>query len=68
MIRDDDDYTIYQLPLDDDTVERLHALSKATKVPPVVLAASLLHDVLRDDEITNAEVESKIKGAAGQLH
>lgn len=42
-----------KIPLDGDTVRRLANLSDICHADPVRVAASLLHDVLADDEEAN---------------
>lgn len=41
------------VPLDDDSVERLMSLSRVCGLPLADLAASLLHDLLEEDEETH---------------
>lgn len=69
---DDEPLTTFEVPLNDDAVERLLALAKATKTPPQILLASLLDELLRDEAEANGnasdEIASKIKGAQGKLH
>lgn len=42
--------TVLNIPLDDDTVSRLMNLSGICGSRPADVAASLLHDILKDDE------------------
>ena len=52
---DDDhhDVVCIPIPLSQETVRRLQALSNICHADPVKIAASLLHDVLKDDEESN---------------
>lgn len=44
---------VLAVPLDDDSVERLMSLSRECGLPIADLAASLLHDLLEEDEGTH---------------
>ena len=48
----------FSIPLNGETIERLMMLSDICHADPVKVAASLLHDVLKDDEEANAEAAS----------
>jgi hypothetical protein len=47
---DDRDIVWVRIPLSGETAERLRSLSDACHDDPANVAASLLHDVLKDDE------------------
>lgn len=47
---DEDDVHWLRVPLDAATVARLHGLADMCHAEPISIAASLLHDVLKDDE------------------
>jgi hypothetical protein len=47
---DDEVQVIFDIPLDGATVERLMALSAVCRQDPKKVAASLLHDILKDDQ------------------
>ena len=50
---DDDDSDVLPISLDGVTIARLARLSRACGAHPAALAASLLHDILADDEAVN---------------
>lgn len=50
---DDDDYELVPVPLDRETRRRLVALSRVVRHAPAQLASSLLHDLLKDDELAH---------------
>lgn len=51
---EDDSSTIWiKVPVDGETARRLAALSDVCHADPIKVAASLLHDVLADDEEAN---------------
>ena len=47
---EDERATTFCVPLDDATVARLIELSDICHMPPTLLIASIIHDVLKDDE------------------
>jgi hypothetical protein len=53
MMKPDDDSELLPISLDAATVARLARLSRACGAHPAALAASLLHDILLDDEAVN---------------
>jgi hypothetical protein len=52
---DEEETVWFSIPLSSATIDRLMALSDICHADPVKVAASLLHDVLKDDEEANAE-------------
>lgn len=48
-----DESLAVMIPLDAETFRRLVMLSRAVADDPITVAASLLHDILRDDEYEN---------------
>jgi hypothetical protein len=52
-----DDYpeVFIRIPLSPETAKRLEALSDHCHADPVKVAASLLSDILKDDEVYNSE-------------
>lgn len=44
---------IITIPLDDETLERLGRFSRDVRKPPAIAAASLLRDLLLDDELAH---------------
>lgn len=50
---DDDDLHILPIPVDAETVARLVKLADKVGKHPIDCAASLLHDLMRDDEMEN---------------
>ncbi len=50
---EDDDVEVVPIPLDRETIERLIRLARLVGMHPVGCASSLLHDLMRDDEVTN---------------
>ena len=55
-----DDHTVLwvRVPLDEETAARLQNLSDLCRADPVSVAASLLHDVLKDDEESHHLLEA----------
>lgn len=51
------------IPLDGETAARLQNLSDVCHAPPVNIAASLLHDILKDDEDTHLLLSAPAAGA-----
>jgi hypothetical protein len=56
LTTDDDEIVWFSIPLNGETIERLMNLSNECHAEPVQVAASLLHDILKDDE--NAHLEA----------
>lgn len=53
-LRKDPNGTVWiSIPLDGETAERLQNLSDVCHAAPTNVAASLLHDILKDDEEAN---------------
>jgi hypothetical protein len=52
---DEDEVVMFSIPLNRATIERLMNLSAICHADPIKVAASLLHDVLKDDDEANAE-------------
>jgi hypothetical protein len=50
MPLDDDEKVLFDIPLDGDTIERLMNLAVICRAPPREVAASLLRDLLLEDE------------------
>lgn len=50
IYREDEDVVWFNIPLDHETVARLMHLSEICHGDPRQVAASLIHDVLKDDE------------------
>jgi hypothetical protein len=46
---DDEDVVWFSIPLDGATIDRLMNLADVCHAEPVKIAASLLHDILRED-------------------
>lgn len=54
MAKETDDTVVwFSIPLDGATIDRLMNLSNVCHAEPVKVAASLLHDILKDDEESN---------------
>lgn len=54
--RDDNEVSVpFSISLDGETIDRLMSLSKHCRADPRAVAASLLRDLLRDDELFNEE-------------
>ncbi len=53
LLKDPQDTVWISIPLDSATAARLQNLSDACHAAPTNVAASLLHDVLKDDEAEN---------------
>lgn len=49
------DETIFEVPVNDEDMARLMALAESSKVDPRMLLASIIHDVLVDDEIMHGD-------------
>jgi hypothetical protein len=52
---DDHEVVCIPIPLSPETARRLQALSDICHADPVKVAASLLHDLLKEDELFNSE-------------
>lgn len=63
--RADDPVTWITIPLDRATADRLSSLSDVCHAEPTNVAASLLHDILKDDEDTHLLLTAP---AAGQSY
>lgn len=50
---DDDEAEIVPIPLDRETIARLARLARFVGDNPIRCASSLLHDLMRDDEMVN---------------
>jgi len=46
----DDDTTLITIPVDGETLRRLVKIADMSHAAPKAVAASLLHDILKDDE------------------
>lgn len=58
-LTDDDEETVwFSIPLNGATIDRLMNLSNICHAPPVQVAASLLHDILKDDEATHNDCQA----------
>lgn len=57
MRKANDEIVWVSVPLDADTAERLRHLSDVCHAPEPSVAASLLHDILKDDEEAHAGAE-----------
>ena len=57
----DDDVVYFRIPLDAETVARLMEVADISHADPVSVAASLLHDILAEDE------DAHIEGAADRV-
>jgi hypothetical protein len=55
LLTDDDDVVWFSIPLDGATIDRLMILADVCHAEPVKIAASLLHDILREDAEANHE-------------
>lgn len=53
--QDDDDVVYFRIPLGTETVARLMEVADISHADPVRVAASLLHDVLKDDEAAHLD-------------
>jgi hypothetical protein len=53
LIDETEEMTWISIPLDPQTAARLRNLSDACHAAPTNVAASLLHDILADDEVEN---------------
>ena len=53
LFEDPQDTVWISIPLDGETAARLQSLSNDCHAEPVSVAASLLHDLLKDDEEAN---------------
>ncbi len=49
------DETVFEVPVNDEDMARLMALAESSKVDPRMLLASIIHDVLVDDEIMHGD-------------
>lgn len=53
LLKDENEVIWISIPLDSETAARLMNLSDECHAEPVSVAASLLHDLLKDDEESN---------------
>lgn len=53
LLEDQQPVVWISIPLDGETAARLQNLSDVCHAPPTNVAASLLHDILKDDEEAN---------------
>lgn len=63
MVQDHDDSggeLWLRVPLDPCTVARLHNLADIVRADPVSVAASLLHDILKDDDLAHGLPERAV--------
>lgn len=65
QLQDDEEYTVFEVPLDDVSVARLMRLAEAHKLDPRIFLASIVRDVLEDDELAHGDV-IEIDPAAGK--
>lgn len=57
FLRDEHERTVFEVALDDATVARLMEVADLSHAPPALLIASIVHDVLADDEAAHQLVD-----------
>jgi hypothetical protein len=54
-LSEDEDYTVFEVPLDDVSVARLMAIAENHKMDPRMFLALICRDVLEDDELAHGD-------------
>ena len=63
LLKDQNAVIWISIPLDGETAARLQSLSDVCHAAPTNVAASLLHDILKDDEETHLLLTAPAAGA-----